>query len=338
VIFISWGAVAGRSSELAEALGGHAFALFPPREDRRPPVLVRYLLSSIATLAILLRTDPRAIIVTNPPILLAYLAWCWSGLRRIPLVLDSHPGSFGKQGDAVSAWFIPVHRWLARRAAGVIVTDSTWVTEVQQWGGRGLVVHEAPGPWICSHGRVLEPGIRPKVLFVSRFAGDEPVVEAIEAAAWASGVDFLVTGRLEDLPAGLREAASSNVSFVGYVPEEQYRRLVEEADVVLALTTEPTSAMRAACEAVYAAKVLVVSDWSLDRELFPYAVHTANDARSIAASVESAVTNHEELQSHAGQARRLQLERFGSQLAGLATVLGVTDAPPRRPEGGSPRP
>ncbi|MGO9560957.1 MAG: glycosyltransferase [Acidimicrobiales bacterium] len=336
VVFISWGAVAGRSTELADALGGQAFALFPPTEDSRPPVLVRYLLSSLATLAILVRTDPRALIVTNPPILLACVAWSWAALRRIPLVLDSHPGSFGKQGDAVSARFIPVHRWLARHAASVLVTDDTWVSEVGSWGGKGLVMHEAPGSWALSPTSVPAPGIRPKVLFVCRFAGDEPVAEAIEAAKLAEGVDFLVTGRLEDLSPALREAAAPNVSFVGYLPSLQYRRLVEACDIVLTLTTESTSAMRAAYEAVYSGKVLVVSDWALDRALFPHAVHTANDARSIAASVEHAVASHAELQSHAARARQLQLERFDAQLAELATVLDLSEVPLKQAPGGEP--
>jgi glycosyltransferase involved in cell wall biosynthesis len=160
------------------------------------------------------------------------------------------------------------------------------------------------------------------VLFVTRFAGDEPVSEGIAAAGLVAGVEFIVTGRLEDLPDELREAAPANVRFVGFLPFEEYRRHVEHADVVMALTTEPTSAMRSAYEAVYAGKPLVVSDFALDRELFPFAVHTANDSAAIAAAVSSAAERIDELHGHAAEARRLQVERFDAQLAALATALG----------------
>ncbi len=319
MVFVSWGAVAGRSRELADALGGRAFALFPPREGRRLPAVVRYALSTVQTLAILARTDPRALIVTNPPIVLALLAAAWGGVRRIPFVLDSHPGSFGRQGDKVSARFVPLHRRLARRAAAVLVTDTAWAETVADWGGYGIVLHEAPGAWEPVPAR--PPGTPLTVLFVTRFAGDEPVAEGIAAAELVAGTEFLVTGRLDDLPDELRTAAPANVSFVGFLPFDRYRRLVEDADIVLALTTEPTSAMRSAYEAVYAGKPLVVSDFALDRELFPFAVHTANDATSIAAAVAVAATRLDELHGQAAEARRLQVDRFEAQLASLAAAL-----------------
>ena len=112
------------------------------------------------------------------------------------------------------------------------------------------------------------------------------------AGALVPEVDLLVTGRLEDMPEGLARSASGNVSFVGFLPPEQYRDLVASADVVIGLTTEPTSVMRCAYEAVYARKPLLVSDWALCRELFPFAVPVSNDAQSIATGLKRARRAH----------------------------------------------
>jgi glycosyltransferase involved in cell wall biosynthesis len=315
--------VAGRSVEIAESLGGHAYVLFPPTDDRRPPPAVRYAVGSLLTLAYLVREDPGAVVTTNPPVLLGLIALAWSRLRGIPFALDSHPGAFGKLGDRVSARLLPVHRYLVRHADVTLVTAESWVETVQAWGGRGLVVHEAPGPWGSLKRSPREARNRPRVLLVSRFGRDEPVDAAIAAAALIPEIDLLVTGRLESLAPELAESASPNVSFVGFLPAARYQMLVAEADLVVALTTEPTSVMRSAYEAVYARRPLVISDWPLCRELFPFALAVANDPASIAEGLRRAVDNLRALEDQAENARRLQAARWESQLAALASVLGL---------------
>ena len=103
VAFVSWGAVAGRSVEIAEALGGKAYAIFPPTAARRPRPSVRYAISSLLTVAYLVREEPGAVVTTNPPVVLGLIALAWARLRGVPFALDSHPGAFGKQGDRVAA-------------------------------------------------------------------------------------------------------------------------------------------------------------------------------------------------------------------------------------------
>jgi glycosyltransferase involved in cell wall biosynthesis len=320
---VAWGAVAGRSVEIAESLGGHAYVLFPPIDDRRPPPAVRYAVGSLLTLAYLVREDPGAVVTTNPPVLLGLIALAWARLRGIPFALDSHPGAFGKLGDRVSARLLPVHRYLVRHADVTLVTAESWVEIVQAWGGRGLVVHEAPGPWGSLKRSPREVRNRPRALLVSRFGRDEPVDAAVAAAALIPEIDLLVTGRLENLAPELAESASPNVSFVGFLPAARYQMLVAEADLVVALTTEPTSVMRSAYEAVYARRPLVISDWPLCRELFPFAVAVANDPASIAEGLRRAVDNLRALEDQAENARRLQAARWESQLAALVSVLGL---------------
>jgi len=323
VAFVAWGAVAGRSVEIADALGGHAYVLFPPVEGRRPPPLVRYAVGSLLTLAYLVREDPGAVVTTNPPVLLGLIALAWARLRGIPFALDSHPGAFGRQGDRVSARLLPVHRFLARQAAVTLVTAEPWVETVRKWGGRGLVVHEAPGPWASLNRPSREAEGRRRALLVARFAGDEPVGSAVAAAALVPEIDLLVTGRLEDRPPELAESATPNVSFVGFLPAASYQTLVAESDLVVALTTEPTSVMRAAYEAVYARKPLVISDWPLSRELFPFAVAVANDPASIGEGLRHAISSLPALEDRANEACELQTARWESQLAALISVLGL---------------
>ena len=62
-----------------------------------------------------------------------------------PVVLDSHPGAFGAQGDSVSARLQAVNRWLVRHVDGCIVASEPWVEQVRAWGGAAVELHEAPG-------------------------------------------------------------------------------------------------------------------------------------------------------------------------------------------------
>ncbi|MHB1509199.1 MAG: glycosyltransferase [Acidimicrobiales bacterium] len=327
VAFVAWGAVAGRSSEIAESLGGGAYALYPPVDGKRPNVAVRYVVGSVLTLIYLAREDPMAIVVTNPPAVLGLVALAWAWHRDVPLVLDSHPGAFGKQGDRVSALLLPVHRYLARRAAVTLVTAEPWVETVRSWGGRALVLHEAPGEWTpCPQPR-RTAGRRIRALLVARFGGDEPIAAALEAAALLPELDLLVTGRLGDCPPGLLVDVAPNVSFVGFLPAPRYRELVRDADVIVSLTTEPTSVMRAAYEAVYACKPLVISNWPLSQALFPFAVAVTNDPSSIASGLRRAVSDLAELHKKSCCARRVQIERWESQLHALQDALALSNPP-----------
>jgi glycosyltransferase involved in cell wall biosynthesis len=136
-----------------------------------------------------------------------------------------------------------------------------------------------------------------------------------------------VTGDLRRCPTRLRERAWPNVRFTGFLSGQDYKSAVLEADVVLALTTEPSSVVRAGYEAVYAKRPLVVSDWPASREVFPYAIHVENRAASIAAGLERAVREHSRLLAVAPRALELQRARWQEQLASLRQRLITARAP-----------
>jgi len=327
VSFIAWGAVAGRSNEIADAIGGEARCFFPQGAARRPPAPVRYVLASIRTVAYLLARRPRVVVVTNPPIFAALVAYGCARVIGAAVVMDSHPGGFGVQGDRVAARLQWLHRALVRRVALVLVTGQTWSDTVESWGGTATVVHEAPADWDCP---APTPHARPRVLFAARFAADEDPEAVVGAARRLPGCDFVLTGDVANCPAGLVDSAPENVAFVGFLDARSYRAVVADADIVVTLTTEPTSVMRAAYEAVYARRPVVVSDWPIARELFPYAVHTDNDADSLAAAIGSMVADYERFTRSVEIARRSQLERWDDQRSALVQAIERADVA-RRP-------
>ncbi len=327
VTFIAWTPVSGRSAEIAEALDGEARCFYTFRIVRKPLVPLRYGWSALGTASYLARRRPRAVIASNPPIFPGLIALLYAKLARVPIVLDSHTGSFGLKGDRVSRLLLPAHAWLARRATATLVAADELAERVREWGGRPQVVHEAPPHWEVAPPAPL--GERPIVLVVSTFDHDEAVEHVVEAARLVSEIQFRLTGDLRKCPPGLYESLPPNVELVGFLRGDDYVRAVASADVVVALTTEPQSVVRAGYEAVYSQRPLVVSDWPVLREVFPHAVHVENEPDAIASGVRAAIARHAELAETAPLALELQRRRWDCQLATLKATLASrpADAP-----------
>lgn len=316
---VTWQRHGGRAEEMAHALGGRAVHVYPAALADRRWVLLRYVVSAALTAAALVRHRPRAVAVVNPPVVPGLVVAAWSRLTGTPYLLDSHTSSFGVKGNAVARRTLGVTRWLARRSAGVMVTTTSWVAEVQRWGARGLVVHEAPPSWTVAP---RTAGGRPQVLFVGVFSSDEPVDAVVAAAGLVPQVDVLITGDVHRAPAGMVDAAPANVVFTGFLDQQAYRDRLQAADVVLALTTEPTSVMRAAYEAVYARRALVVSDWPTLREVFPDARHRGNEPAALADGIREALADDTTTAaSRADRAHDVQSLRWQQQLDAMRTAL-----------------
>lgn len=314
-----------RSRSLAEGVGGEARTFFDLRIHAKPLVPLRYLVSAVRTLAYLIRRRPRAVIAQAPPVPAAAIAYAWARMARVPIVLDTHPASFGTERARADRIMRPLLAWLAPRAAGCIVTTPRLAAQIEAWGGRPLIVHEAPMAW--SQSMATRPcSTEKRVLFVCTFAPDEPVMETLRAAAELPDAAFLVTGDRRRITPAIERAAPPNVQFVGYLGPDDYVAALRDADLVLSLTLRSESVARSAHEAVDALRPLVMSEWEHLRELFPFAVFVANDGCAIAAGVVEAFRRWPELSAAAPEARAHQHERWSRQLEALSSALGVRAA------------
>jgi glycosyltransferase involved in cell wall biosynthesis len=214
---------------------------------------------------------------------------------------------------------------MVSRVSSSVVTTKDWVDVVASWGGRADLLHEAPGEWDLRP--VPERPAKPVVLVVGIFGGDEPVAEVLTAAASVGDVGLRMTGDVGRLAPGVQASAPDNVSFVGFLGPADYRSAVYDAHVVLTLTTEPTSVMRAACEAVFAGRPLIVTDWPVLREFFPHAIHVHNDPADIARGIRLAVDQLADLAAIAPEAAAGQHRRWQAQLAALRERLGLPADP-----------
>jgi glycosyltransferase involved in cell wall biosynthesis len=320
VSFIAWSSVAGRSLEMAAALDGEARCFYDFGFVRGPLIPLRYAASALRTMSYLLRRRPRAVIVSNPPVFPAVIAWLYCRIASAPLILDSHPSAFGFYETKKSVRLtMPLHRFLIRRARASIVTGDALTKMVRSAGGRAEIVHEAPPLWETSAAPPLGP--RPSVLFVGIFADDEPVELVAAAAGRLAGVDFRITGDLRKCPPAVLTGKPPNLELVGFLGPDAYREAVDASNVIITLTTRPEAVNRAAHEAVFAKRPLIISDWPAMRSYFPHAVPVENDADAVVAGIERALDEYEKLVGTAEAAAREQRERWDRQLGVLRGLV-----------------
>lgn len=314
VAFLAWTRTSGRSREIAAALGGEARTCFIVGW----PAPVRYLVATVQTVSYLISRRPLALIVTNPPVFPVLIGWVYSTLSGVPLVIDAHPGSFGLKETRIGQLMLPVSRWLAPRVETSLVTTAELAARVEALGGRADILHEAPP------GRVVDAPPPPTpltLLFVSIFASDEPVDAVLEAARATPEIEIRITGDLSLAPLHLLDRVPANVTFVGYLDADGYWEEIRRAHGVVALTTEANSVMRAAYEAVYAKRPLVISDWPVLRELFPAGVAVNHDPSSLADGFSFVKAHLAELLDRAESARECQQVRWDGQLCTLRSRL-----------------
>ncbi|HEY6759198.1 MAG TPA: glycosyltransferase [Baekduia sp.] len=318
---IAW-TPSARPHELAAALGGAAHTVYFPRLTHRAVVPLRYAVSAVLTAGFLARRRPRAVLVQNPPIVPAAIAYIYSRLTGARLVLDSHPRGFGLKGSRAGRLFRPLHGVFMRHAAATMVASEPLADEVRRAGGRPLVVHEPPPLWRID-APPSEDAAAPVVLWVGVFATDEPIAEVVEAARQLPDVRFVLTGEPDRCPDAVRAGAPANVTFSGYRRGDDYRALVADATIMMVLTTAPTSVPRGAFEAVAALRPLVLSDQPLLREQFPEAVFAANAAGPLADAVQDALARRPELARTALAARERDGHRWARQRDAVLAALGV---------------
>lgn len=181
------------------------------------------------------------------------------------------------------------------------------------------LVDAAPPGWTVEPARALED--RPRVVLLGSFAPQEPIQAVMDAARLMPSVDVWITGEPGKCPSWIADGAPSNVTCVGAPSGSDRPRIIAAADIVLTLSADPERIMRPAFEATYAGRPLVVSDLPGLRQVFPHAIHVANDGASIAAAVRSALHRHASLVAAAPAARELQRSRWDARIAALRTRL-----------------
>ncbi|HKF78383.1 MAG TPA: glycosyltransferase, partial [Candidatus Dormibacteraeota bacterium] len=327
---IAWADGQPRTAALAGALGGEAVFVTGPLPRGLATAPLRYCWSAVRTWRALERRRPSCVVVVAPPVVAPLVAglWCWR--RQRPLVVDCHTGTFHARRWA---WARPLYRWLLPRCRAVLAHTNEALALLQGWGAPGLLLpDDVPGPPDASEAPRTEEAT---VLVAGSLDENEPVAEALAAAALLPDVAVRVTGDPARVARTLRAAAPPNVTFTGLLALPDFLREMQAAAAVAVFSTDPHIMNRAAFEAVGLGRPLVLSDLAGLRDRFgAAALFAANRPAAMADALRRALISRSELERRSRLlARELRqqhaqaLDRLSSMLAPAAQVSSREGAP-----------
>lgn len=316
-MIISWINYHGRSADLAGHLGVTAEFIAP--EERN--LLGRYLKASIRTGKLIRGSKTPAVIVMLPPtpaLIVALLA----KRRNTVFVADCHTGFFL---DPKWTRFTRLSLRLLKKHA-VIVTNDSLARKAEQRGVKAFVVHD-----------LLTDKIQPSaqtntqftVLCPLSYASDEPIDAILECATLSPKTLFIFTGRSSD---SVRSRAPANVTFTGYLSNESYNTMLDEASCVLALTLRDLTMQRAGYEALMKGKPQITSSFDVLRNFYGDAAVYADplDPSSISSAVKTVSESLSTLRANAEHVLGSRIRDQELTLEALGTHLTVASSTGRK--------
>lgn len=325
-IFIAWAPYSRRSESLVQELDMELRLIHHLQFQRPLYAPFKYVLQTIHTLALLLKERPRIVFIQDPPIfasLSVYLYHRLAGLlwrdHRTGYVIDAHTGAF------LHPWWKPF-RWLQkivyRHALAVIATNRTLADVVQSWRANGIAL--AGPPIEIPPGEATALGEDFNLVLINSFSDDEPLAEVLKAVAGQPGVHLYVTGNVRKAPSGMIENKPDNVTFTGFLPDDDYLKLLRGADAVMALTCEDYTLQLGGMEAIAAGKPLITSDLSFLREYFSLGtVHVPNDASGVRTGIQQMQQNRERLEKEVADLQRLHKQEWLTKSQQLLELIAI---------------
>jgi glycosyltransferase involved in cell wall biosynthesis len=292
-----------RTLELCRFLGVQPviFTSSLPRWSKHPWFLLR-------SLAYILKSAPRTLIVQNPSIFLTLAACLAHRCRRFRLIVDTHNAGIAPE-DPLLARLTPLYRFFQREADVTIVTNEELAGRVRRNGGRPFVLPDLLPEPPATRKTPLRGRIN--IVFICTFGEDEPYREMFSAARrLPADIHLYVTGNPRKAPPQLLENLPAHLTLTGFLPELEYWTLLASADLAVDLTRRDNCLVCGAYEAVAVGTPLILSDFRPLREYFRRGtVFVANDAEAIRTGILVAIDRLPELRAEIrGQKEEIEKE------------------------------
>lgn len=300
---------------MAEALA--ARAVFMPWARPGQPAhrrFVGWFRSALATVEAIRPLGAGSLVVVQvPPVFAPWTARLAIGRRPITLVLDAHSGAFN---DSRWRWSLRLLAAVISRSDGLIVTNEELLAGAPRVTVPLFVMHDPLTHRRDERSTAFGRDRLPYVVFPASGSLDEPVDAVLAAAEILRGrVDVFVTGRSE------KRGHIGSAHLTGFIPIDDYRRLLEGASAVLALSERESTMQRAAYEALELGCPIVCSSTRvLKHALGSAAVYVSNDATSIADGVEQALTRADELRTAAAEVLDTMRQQSAEVLQRIRTL------------------
>lgn len=277
--FVSWWKYTSRPESFAQAMGAENYFFAQGASWWHFKYIPRF----ICCFWTLMRRRPRLVFASNPPPFSPLCVWLYCLLFRARYCMDSHTSAFDRP-----RWlaFTPLHTFLARRAIWEATTNEELSNRMRARGVNAVTVSDIPFEMPDATYPVVAD--KQTLAFICSFDVDEPVLEVMHAAAASPDVHVYVTGNPRKASPEVHAAKPENVTFTGFLSNEDYAGLLRSVTGILVLTTFDHTMQRGGSEAITVGKPLITSDFPILREIFyKGTIHVDNSTGSIVAAMET---------------------------------------------------
>jgi len=285
--------------------------------------LARYLICLRRTVQLIRNRKPEILFVQNPSMVLALFAVLYGRVFRIPVVVDAHnAGLF--PFERKKGWANRLADSIMRLARVTIVTNDALARYVEKKGGTPFVLPDPLPDLAAAEHEVPRLTGRHSVLYVCTYAEDEPYAEVIDAGRrLPNDMVIYVTGDPGKNGVKLPAQVPGNVILTGFLPEDEYVRMLCAADLVIVLTRRENCLLCGAYEALSVGKPLITSDRSVLREQFYKGVaYTDNSAADLAEKIRYCIDHRDRLSE---EAAALKVEVLSSWRARKIEFLRILE-------------
>jgi glycosyltransferase involved in cell wall biosynthesis len=263
IIFISWIAHNRRSQLISKELHLKLYAI---QSLKRLYILapIRYILQGIKSFIIMVKDKPDLIFVQNPPIFAPLIVYLYTIIRKSKYIIDSHTGALLAPWWR---WTLPIHSFLSRRALTTIVTNEHLRKIITSWNANAFTLADIPTAFPSSNGCLPLKGDF-NIVVINTFSPDEPIKIILKAAAALPDINFYITG--DTIRAKKEDLINhpENITFTGFLPDDQYISLLRSVQAIMVLTTDNHTMQRGACEALSLGQPIITSNWPVLKQYF----------------------------------------------------------------------
>lgn len=256
--------------------------------------LRRYPVSIFKTLFILRRAHPDLLFVQNPSMILATISCMYKCLRRVNVVVDRHSTFFlhNKNWTLASTIIFKLLNYFTIKSADLtIVTNEYLSMIVKRMKGNPFVLPDMVPELKAT--RIVPLNGEYNIFLIASFNTDEPIEEVLEAMKKIDryNIHLYVSGNHRKLKETTRKQAPCNVTFTGFLSEQEFINMLFSVDVVMVLTTADYCMLCGCYEAVSAGKPLITSQKSVLVDYFEGACFVDNTTEGILKGIEEVMDN-----------------------------------------------
>lgn len=321
-VFISWAPYSRRSQSLAAELDMYSHLIHYLKFQRPVYAPFKYVLQTLHTLVLLLKERPCIVFVQDPPVFASLIVYLYTRLTfgQARFIVDAHTGALLHPCWKPFRW---LQKLIYRRALTVITTNRTLTELVRSWGAdstalAGPPINTPPGEAMPLDDKAFN------LVLVNTFSPDEPLSIALKAVANTPDVHLYVTGDVGKAPSSLLEAAPANVTFTGFLPDDDYLKLLRGADAIMVLTDKDFTLQLGGMEAIAVGKPIITSNLSFLRDYFSQGtVHVPNTSDGIRQGIIRAHHNLAGLSEEIVRLRRIHEEEWRVQSQRLRQLVAT---------------